>query len=80
MLEHLSKYCKSKEQVDKITEFIVNQEFDTDSAKLDTQNREESNLVDILSSSQAIKTMIDFLNNDSGLRSFHICFCRVLTC
>ena len=80
MFKYLSKHCTSTKQVVKLQKFIGDEEFDTDSVKMDAQNFESSNLSLILPESQELKNLNKFLKADSGLYLFEIHLFCCLTC
>ena len=73
MVKDLSNHCACTQQVDELKVFLKNEDYDTDSVKNDTQNMKKSNLSHILSGSEALNCLIDFLEAESGLIvTFHV--------
>ena len=67
MFKYLSKHCESIQQVDKLSRFLTEQDFDTESVKMDTQNMVQSNLYGISFASHESKAMTDFLASEAGM-------------
>ena len=67
MFKYLYKYCKWAQQVYTLRTFVMNEDFDTDSIKLDTENIEKSNLPRTVSDSDVLTTMNRFWEAESGI-------------
>ena len=59
------------ESIEKLMQYIKNEQFDTDSFKLDTKDPFNSNLRLIINDDQMIETITNFIAMDASMKLYH---------